>query len=457
VGRVSPRKSSELEPFRWVNTVIANATTAIRGTCLELIAKRYIFMTTATTSMSRAAALTLTLTFFNSILAAGPKAQGIDPFVPVDEVVSNSSIPITDPEFDENGGNWVAWQLGPNAQNPTGFLIVARVDPDTGDLLDWDTGLRLTEGGHGKVIDDGLVGREQTKNGPEWTSAAGGSRLLYTKFNENSELSIAQAVFDGGGWITGILPNGRNRFTPEGSKDPDDTEPRVAYFAFVNSPTPEVRLAIRLIDYPLTERVAPSRIGGATFIPGEAAILGTLLATDGYQQVVHWDYGAESLEQITFDYGAKQQTPEAWRAPELGNEPAFAVPVQFSTSGVGRVYAREIGTDGLPTWVQYMQFASPDPSKPFMGATRPFVYLGKSYICFKVQPTRGSNLGSDFYITDLEPDPTLRLMRKVSSDETIYRYDQEFYLTTHGPVIYYSEVTPAGINIIHRVQTGIMP
>ena len=29
---VSPHKSSELEPFRWVNTFIANAKTAMRGT-----------------------------------------------------------------------------------------------------------------------------------------------------------------------------------------------------------------------------------------------------------------------------------------------------------------------------------------------------------------------------------------------------------------------------------------
>ena len=90
-----------------------------------------------------------------------------------------------------------------------------------------------------------------------------------------------------------------------------------------------------------------------------------------------------------------------------------------------------------------------------MRSTRPFVYQGKSYISFKVQQSRDDNLGVDFYITDLVQDYTQRLVRKISSDVFMYRYDQEIYTTSNGPVIYYSEVTPRGIHIQHRMQTGL--
>jgi len=416
-------------------------------------------------------AASFTLIFSNNIPAAGPNAPGIpspsetaavaaqlDPFIPVDDIVSNPLVPLADPEFDENGGNWVTWQLGPIPQTQNkGLLLVARLDPDTGDLLDPDTGVSLTQGGHGKVIDQGVVTRDITKNGPEWASAVGGSRLLYSKLNDNNEPSIAQAVFDGSQWITGILPYGRNRFTPEGSKDPDDSNPRVAYLAYVNAQTPELRLAMRSIDQASTERIAPSKIDGYNFIPGESAMLGTIRAPDGLQQVVYWDYVVGNVEQITSDYGSKGQTPESFRAPELGNEVAFVAQVQFLNSTIGRVYTRVTGAGGSPTWVPYMQFISPDPNKPFIGGTRPFVYQGKTYISFKVQPARGNNLGVDFYLIDLEPDPNLRLVRKLSDDQPRFRYDQEFYFTTQGPVIYYSEVTPTGIHVLHRCQTGIGP
>ena len=385
--------------------------------------------------------------------SSGATTTAVDAFVPVDEVVTDPAIPVADPEFDEVG-NWVTWQLGPNAQTG-GLLIVAKLDPDNGDFLDPQTGLRLTEGGRGQIIDQDLVSRDLTKNGPEWATAAGGSRLLYIKMNANNEPSLAEAQYDGSRWTTQFLNDGENRFPPEGSKDLGDTAPRVAYFGFKNGDAGiERELATRLVDYAFTERVSPITLDGATFIPGDSAILGTAPA-DGTLQVMLWDYDVGTVEQITFDSGEKQQTPEAWRAPELGDDEMFVVQARYRTQTIGRVYRHETGNGGVPVWTQYMQIASPDPGKPFMRSTRPFVYQGKSYISFKVQQSRDDNLGVDFYITDLVQDYTQRLVRKISSDVFMYRYDQEIYTTSNGPVIYYSEVTPRGIHIQHRMQTGL--
>lgn len=376
-------------------------------------------------------------------------------WIPVDEIISNPAVSLADPELDEVD-NRVAWQLGPNFL-VEGLLLVADVDPDNGDFLDPLTGIPISEGGAGLVIDASLVDRSLTGNGPEWALGLDGGQILYSKYNENQEPSLARAQFDGQDWVTELLPTGQNRFTPEGSKDVDDESPRAAYYGFIGGGA-EVRLAIRIIDLAFTERVAPVRTRSGNFVPDESAFVTTADAPPGPQQIYLFDYDVDLLDQITFDNGSKQQSPEVWYAPEFGNDLAMVVVAQFPVGGVARIYRRTNPEDNL-TWVRMVDIRSPNPDKPFVGAARPFVWEGKSYIVFLAEPMPGATgPGGEVWIAALSRNPMTRFYRKVSEDDdgNQVRFDPESFITTNGPIIYYSQAT-GGIIVQRRAQTGITP
>lgn len=376
-------------------------------------------------------------------------------FTPDDQVVSNPNVPMVDPEFDQVG-YWLAWQIGPNPQ-ADGVLRVAKVDPDTGDLLDPDTLVPLNAGGTSLEVDTGLVSREVTKNGPEWAFGIDGSQILYTKANANLEPSLARATFDGVDWVPELLASGQNRLSPEGSKNPDDTFPLVAYIGFVPGPDGlERRLGVRLIDIAATERITPATAGGGNFVPGDSAFITLAASQSGLQQVFMFDYDVELFEQITQDSGGKLQAPDIWRAPEFADELMFAVIVGFSGTRTARIYRENPDMNGDPTWTLHAVIRSPNQAKPFVGSARSFVHAGKSYIALKAMVAAGSNADAEIWIVDIEREPVLRFARQISSGAPgSFNHDPEPFMTTLGPIVYYSEVTPEGISVLHRAATGL--
>jgi hypothetical protein len=378
-----------------------------------------------------------------------------DDFVPLDEIISPQGVPLADPEFDEVAKR-VTWQLGPTSELP-GILFVADVDPHTGAILDPLTGVGLTDGGSPLRIDEDLVPRSFTTNGPEWTLGVDGGQIVYTKFNTAGEMCVARARFDGLEWSSNILVLGSNRFTPKGSRFPSDTVPQVAYFGFVDGPQGvEARLASRNIDQPLSEIITPVRTGGGNYLPGERAFLTTAAPTGGRPQVHVFDTDTGAFEQVTFDGGRKLQSPELWFAPDFEDRMLFVVNSRLATSGEARVFSR-VSEDDNFTWERELSIESPSPDKPFIKSPRPFVFEGKSYIVFLVQPEPVTSTSAEVWISDLNPEPEQRFMRRVSAadpaDQDI-RFDPETFVTTNGPIIYYSHVRD-GLVVLRRAQTGL--
>jgi hypothetical protein len=386
----------------------------------------------------------------------GAQAQTIDTeWVPDDIVVSNPESSSTDPEFDPVTG-FAAWQFGPNARVTSGRLLVAKIDPLDGDLLDPVTEQPLRLGGRGLEVDRDLVSRELTKNGPEFAFAEFSSRLVYTKFNSVGDASLAQAVFDGTQWIPELLGGGENRITPEGSKDLGDLSPRIAYYGFARDEVTgqtQRRLGVRIIDLAFTERVSEVPFDGASFLPEESAMLATSVPEGGVRQVFLFDYDVETIQQITSDPTVKLQSPEPWSAPEIGGETLFTIGARSETETFARVYRR----DAQGIWRIFTEIRSPDRVKPFLNTPVPFVYEGVSYLAFRAQINPGQNLGSDIWIVNVAPSPAQRLYRRISRDESATRYDQEVYVTDSGPIVYYTEVLENGIQQIRRCRTGITP
>lgn len=405
------------------------------------------FRTNASLRLASAVAMACTV-------ASGSPAAG---FVPVDEVISPPGIPLADPEFNEVESR-ATWQFGPTAEFP-GLLFVADVDPHTGALLDPLTGVDLRDGGRGLRIDDNLVARSFTTNGPEWTLGIDGGQVVYTRFNDVGEMCVARASFDGLAWQPQILLLGCNRFTPKGSRFPGDPNPQVGYFGFVSGPAGvEARLGVRDLGQPLSEVVAPVRTGGGNFLPGERLFLTTAAPDGGRPQAQVFDPSTGELQQVTFDTGGKLQSPELWFGPDFEDRMLFVVNVRLSASGEARVYSRPDPADSF-TWQHEVTIQSPSPEKPYIKSPRPFVYEGRSYITFIVQPDPITSASGEIWISDLNPDPEQRLTRRVSgadpSDQDI-RFDPETFVTTNGPIIYYSHVDD-GLVVLRRAQTGLAP
>ena len=381
-----------------------------------------------------------------------------DDFVPTDEVLSAPGRSLSDPEFDEVNHR-ATWQFGPNPQ-VVGTLLVADVDPDTGEILDPQSGLSLREGGRGRILDQQLVERTVTGNGPEWAISAAGGQIVYTRFNENNEPSIAVATFDGENWDAGLLPFSNNRFTPKGSRFAADSQARVGYYGFVNGPNGlEVRLGTRLLERAGSETITDVQTGGGNFLPGEAFFLTTAFSPGGLTQVHVYDPKTEAFEQVTFDAGGKLQSPEPWIAPDFAEKTLFTVNTNLGRSGQARVYSRPDAGDTL-TWQLEAAITSPVPGKPYVKSPRPFVFEGKSYITFIVQPGPGRSTAGEIWIADVDPDPETRFLRKVSEGggegDNDVRFDPETFVTTNGPIIYYTHVID-GVPVLRRAQTGLTP
>jgi hypothetical protein len=290
---------------------------------------------------------------------------------------------------------------------------------------------------------------------------------VYTKYNDFGEPSLAQAIFDGENWNPELLVGGENRITPEGSKDIDAARPRVAYFGFNRGSAVQRRLAVRLVDFPSSERVVPnlytdgSRLtfDGTSFVPNEPALLSTAVVPSGLRQIFYYDFQQNDLRQITFNNSYKLQSPETWSSPEFGGETLFIIAERSRPPGgemeaLARVYGRARDSED---WIVYTAIRSPDPEKPYVAAPYPFVYDGATYVSFRTQRWAGSDQAADIWVVNLSVDPQDRVFRMVSTPGNGRRYDHEVFIIDTGPVVYYTEQPPDGRQRVRRCLSGIGP
>jgi hypothetical protein len=358
-------------------------------------------------------------------------------FITNDVVVSDPSISVPDPEFDQ-----VSYRVG--WQDEASNLWVAPVDPSTGSFL-------LAQK---QLIDTSLLPLSVSLNGPEWVYSIGGSQLVYSKLiNSLSYLGLTQGTgvqLQAGLMPSSTLPQGPTGVSPIGSRNPQDTLPRVVY-ALANSGTYD--MAWRGV-YDATGGFVPiaasQRKSIGRWVNNESSALVYSALVNGVSQIFQFDVNTNTQTQLTFDALGKDN-PYMWRAPEFNNELVFFAlesgqPVVGNNATSIGVYRNINGV-----WTKIKNIVPPSQF-PYINSPEFFVYNNKSYIFMVMKNSSGKK--AEIWIAGI--DPNFDFYRQVNNPAVVLeRRDPESLIIGSGAVIYYTEMTPQGIRIIHRTDTGL--
>lgn len=399
-------------------------------------------------------------------LAFGFTLAGAQP-LPTEVQVTRSFI--ADLEFDwgRDGSYCAACNFGAgNARfaftDIKNILWVGNIDPDTGNFV--------PPNGHAVMVGSDAAQADDFGNGPEWMNGPQGSQIIYMKYlpgmpHEPANAGVAVATFDGTAWNGDFIVNGLGRYLPTGSLDVGDPNPRLVY---QNRTGSNYKAYARYLNDPGSEIVLPGNkpVCSRRWVPNSQALIYTApcLARNSSTrpaQVYWYDLPTQTLEQVTFDAGAKLYAL-AWRAPEFNNDYALAT-VADRTDIL--VYRRTVDGGGVATWTRVKTIPAL-PDEPYVTSPEVFVHNGKSYVVYQVSSSSNAtdyHIPTNLAITGIDPAvPSVRLLTNNATVSRL-RLDPEYYITNLGPFVYYNRFVPAtttsGVTLegIWRVDTGLGP
>jgi len=355
-----------------------------------------------------------------------------EPFVIDDQVITDPRFVVQDYEFNHIDGR-ITWQ------DKIGQLWIADVDPVTGAFIP------IT--GQGRLIDTGLAGISDSGNGPEWAYSNLGQQIVYTKYTsiQRDRFMLARARNVGGNWFPELVPGGIDGYAPIGSLEPNDPDPRIKYQ--LGSPANGSQgLAWKSLATGAGAILPDPTSDAGRWVEGRRALIISILV-DNIRQAAYYDIDTNVITQLTFDATQKNNL-FMWKAPEYNNELIFMAAVNAQAINIYRQI------NGVWTVINSLV---PPNARPYLLSPEYFVYNGKSYVFTLASDGKKT---SDRELSDvwlMAADPTAPLFRQVSRlDKTMVRADPEYFITTLGPWIYYSQRAGAK-RIIHRCSTGLGP
>lgn len=357
-----------------------------------------------------------------------------DPFVPVDDMISDPADSLPDPEFD-NATQRIVWEHDDGSE-----LWVADIDPNTGAFSPID--------GRGELVAVDVAPMGLAKNGPEWMVSNLGSEPLFSKRVGPDWLVHRAQRQVGGAWAIIPVVGTEGGLGPIGSLDAGDPAPRTMYARTPPGGGPTMLYA-REIDDAATEVMAPDPLDFPRWIPGQPSI--TAVSDRGAaDMVVQWDIDTQTFSDLTAD-GVDHGSVFFFNAPELGGEQLF-----FTTNAAVRDEPQELQVwrHVGGAWVANRRITMP-PAYPYVVSPEPFEYNGRSYVSYiaSTEPLNSGNGRAVVYVASLIPGNDV--VRRVSDDSVMIRKDPESYTGGVRPWIYYSEITASGLRLIHRCETGL--
>ena len=360
-------------------------------------------------------------------LVVGP----FDPFVIDDDIVSDPSLSLPDPEFDPTGPR-IAWQTSDGQE-----LWIADVDPATGAFL--------PSHGRGTLVDVNIAPTRAGANGVEWAVGRDGARLVYAVRNRGEDILWHAREQTDGSWFPRMMPGRTIANAPLGSIDPTDPRPKVTFIE--KSAGSAVEAGWREIESGTTETWFTDLRGWNRWVPGQDAVIGVY--SDGFTRraaIRHVRSG--HVEHLP--HPDPQHEALAWRAPEEGNE-VFAA----ATSGTDpfrptliTVYRRVGGI-----WTPVNEIAPP-AGMPYASSLETLVWNGTSYILFRAAPDpplQDDAVGAIWVAAALDPNG---LLRRVSDPVLNQAKDPEAFVHGARPWAYYSQLV-GEVRVIHRVELGL--
>jgi hypothetical protein len=360
-------------------------------------------------------------------------ASVAESFVPDDRLVSDPSVDLKDPEFDQLG-NLMLWQ------DTNGDMWLSDVDPVTGDII--------PNTGQGLLVDSGLANIVAIGNGPEFGYGAGEVFLCYNKLISSTRyLAIAKQDTEGN-WVPTIQEMANDRYrpicTPPGTTDAG----RIVY---VNASDPlQKAVSWRNIDDAASERTFTT-IGdyGGRWADTERAFV-TAKEVGGFKQLFWVDIDTDEVTQITFDSTDKFNA-FLWHAPEY-NDVLMSAAINFTQVGI---YRR---IDGV--WRRFYTYSLPSAFQ-FISSPEPFVHNGKSFITVIAAKELGSDplpflpKGiSEVWVTNI--DPVNPFFRRINNADVVRRSEPEPIMLPSGPAVYFTQNdTVNGNATLHLADTGL--
>jgi hypothetical protein len=296
--------------------------------------------------------------------------------------------------------------------DPTGMQILADIDTmNTGDLI-W------------------------VYTGAEWMQTPDGDEVLYTKFVHgkrhtvvNARIGIATTA-PNGQWSGGLLGPDLPRFDIFGSEDTAGGRPALYYLDELKNKR------WRNLDDPAEEILPGTTPQGANalrFVRGARAIA-YRLQVNGTWQAFRYDLDTRVLEQLTFDGGQKSLV-WMWRAPEFGGD--FVLMVLVNSREI-RIYRNLPDGDGVPKWTVIHSVAGPRGSS--IQSLEPFTYGGRSFY-FMDMELPPNDFPSEIWFGNI--DANQPIWRRINDNTVLnVRTDPEYFITDHGPIIYYNRFVP---------------
>ncbi|MCB9680731.1 MAG: hypothetical protein H6733_04595 [Alphaproteobacteria bacterium] len=360
-----------------------------------------------------------------------------DPFRIRDEIASDPTSSLPDPEFDEVHQR-IVWHSMSGHE-----MWVAGIDPHTGVFVPRD--------GKGDLIDVDVSPIAAGKNGPEWALSDKGAQVDYI-------------VDDGGEWVLWHawetsphhwakeqMPGARSvGTTPYGTMVDGDPRPFVSFNR--NGREDPISGWREILDGG-TYEVLPDWLGTIDARPVSGMRLLTGSAPHGpagWRQIWLYDLDSKAVDFITDD-PAHKFDGFVWRAPEFGGRRVVAAARGLEEDAYTEIAVYLETDDG---WELVHEIPMPF-GYPYVVSPEPFVYAGHSYVSY-LASTGGRNFDNgeaSVWIASIDPD--VGIVRRVSGGDVGVRKDPESYTGGDRPWVYYSEVTDDRTRIIHRCELGL--
>lgn len=355
--------------------------------------------------------------------AMAPRTAPAATFSPNETLVS-STVDLIDLEYSQSRAQYAR-------VDNDGQLWIGDIDRATGDFIQPDGKQILADTDTMNIGD--LI---WVYTGPEWVQTPDGDQVLYTKFLHgkrhtaiNTRIGLALPA-PNGQWSGGFQGPDLPRFDIFGSSTDPGLAPAIYYL--------DDKKLKRYRDlYGSTEEFVPgttaSSANAIRFIDGKRAIV-YRLQVEGTWQAFSYDFDTKALVQLTFDKGSKSLL-WMFRAPEFGND---YVLLALVNSRELRVYRNlPTGPGGSLAWTVIYSVSGPRGAS--IQSLEPFTYNGHSYTFMDMESIY--DYPHEIWFSNI--DSANPIWRCISKSTPTVRTDPEYFITDHGPIVYFNQFDPA--------------